>query len=68
MRNNAIKKEVIKFIEEGNFLDIGFGDDNLIKFFQDSFEVFGIDISKYAVEEIQKKYKKDHFRVCNISK
>lgn len=68
IRNKNIRKEVIKFVDEGKFLDIGFGNDNLIKFFQDSFEVFGIDVSKYAIEEIQKKYKKDHFKVCDISK
>ena len=68
MRNKTMKKEVIKIIEEGKLLDIGFGDDNLIQFFQDSFEVFGIDISEYAIEEIQKKYKKENFKLCNISK
>ena len=68
MRNKIIKKEVLKIINEGKFLDIGFGDDNLIKFFQDSFEVFGIDISKYAIKEIQKKYKKENFKICDLSK
>lgn len=68
MRNKIIKKEVLKIINEGKFLDIGFGDDNLIKFFQDSFEVFGIDISKYAIKEIKKKYKKENFKICDLSK
>ena len=68
IRNNAIKKEIIKFVKGGKLLDVGFGDDNLIKIFKDNFEVFGIDISDFAVKKIQKKYKKNNFKVCDVSK
>lgn len=67
MRNNQIKKEVLKIKKGGEFLDIGFGDDNLIKIFEDYFEVFGTDISDFAIKEIQKKYKKENFKLCDIS-
>jgi len=67
-RNKTIKNEILKIIKKGNFLDIGFGDDNLIKLFKNDFEVFGLDISEYAVKEIQKKYKKENFKICDISK
>ncbi len=68
IRNKTIKKEILKFVKKGKFLDIGFGDDNLIKLFKDNFKVFGIDVSEYAVSEIQKKYKKENFKICDISK
>lgn len=68
MRNNLIKKEILKFKKTGKFLEIGFGDDNLIKIFKDKFEVFGADISDFAINKIQKKYKKENFKVCDVSK
>lgn len=68
MRNKVIKKEVLKLANSGKFLDVGFGNNNLIRHFKNNFEVFGIDISEYAVKEIQKKYKKENFKVCDITK
>lgn len=68
IRNNAIKKEVLKFAKKGKLLDVGFGDDQLIKIFEKQFEVFGTDISEFAVKEIQKKYKKENFKACDVVK
>ncbi len=68
LRNKFIYKEVIKHISSGNILEIGFGDDNLIKVFKNDFNVFGIDISEYAVKEIVKKYDVKNFKICDILK
>lgn len=68
IRNKQIKREVLKLKKRGNFLDIGFGNDNLIKLFKNNFKVFGVDISEFAVKQIQKSYKKENFKICDISK
>lgn len=52
----------------GKLLELGFGDDSLIKLFKDNFEVFGVDISKFAVKKIREKYDPAHFKVCDLSK
>lgn len=67
-RNRFIKNEITKFVCSGRFLEIGFGDDNLIKFFKDDFDAFGIDISEFAVKQIQKSYNPANFKVCDVQK
>jgi len=67
LRNKFIKNEIEKIKTCGNFLEIGFGDGNLIKFLKDKFDVFGIDISEFAVQQIQKSYNPEHFRICDVS-
>ena len=61
-------KEINKIVSKGRFLEIGFGNDNLIKFFQNDFNVFGVDISEIAVQKIQEKYDSSRFSVCDVSK
>ena len=68
LRNRSIYRKLKKYIESGNFLDIGFGDDNLVRYFDKDFKVFGVDISEYAVHEIRKKYPEDQFKINNIDK
>jgi SAM-dependent methyltransferase len=67
MRNRIIADEIKKLSKSGNFLDIGFGDDNLISLFKDNFNVYGIDISDFAVKQISKQYNKNNFRLCDIT-
>jgi len=67
-RNRFIKNEITKFVCSGRFLEIGFGDDNLIKFFKNDFEVFGVDISEIAVEKIKEQYEPSHFQICDVSR
>ncbi|MBU0975378.1 MAG: class I SAM-dependent methyltransferase [Patescibacteria group bacterium] len=68
MRNSVIHKEVSKNIETGRLLEVGFGDDNLLRFFKDDFEVYGIDIAEYALESLPKSYNLEHFTVLDVSK
>lgn len=68
LRNKFIHREVTRFIPSGIFLEIGFGDDNLLRLFKNDFDVFGLDISKFAVKAITQKYNPAHFKVCDISK
>lgn len=68
IRNKFIKSEIIKLISSGKFLEVGFADDNLIKFFKNDFDVFGIDISEFAIKKIKEKYNRTHFKICDISK
>jgi SAM-dependent methyltransferase len=67
LRNRFIKREIRRWVSSGKFLEVGFGDDNLIRFFKDEFEVFGIDISTFAVNKIKKKYKRENFKACDVS-
>ena len=75
-RNKFIRKEIQKIASSGKFLEIGFGNDNLIKFFKNDFNVFGIDISEIAVQEIGEKYgpenfkifNPENFKICDVSK
>lgn len=68
LRNKFIFEETLPLISSGDFLEIGFGNDSLIKFFKKDFNVFGVDISKIAVKKIREKFNPAHFKVCNISK
>ena len=68
LRNKFIHQELMRFAQIGKFLEIGFGDENLIKLFNKDFEVFGLDISEFAVREITRNYRSDHFTICDISK
>jgi len=68
IRNRFIKSEISKLVSLGKFLEVGFGDDNLIKLFANNFDVFGIDISKFAVRKIKDKYNPSHFKACDVSK
>jgi len=67
IRNRFIKREISRYVTSGKFLEIGFGDDNLIKFFDKEFEVFGIDKSDSSVNELKAKYNPSHFKTCDIS-
>lgn len=67
VRNGFIRSEVTKLVSSGKFLELGFGDDSLIRLFEKEFDVFGIDISAFAVEEITKRYPPTHFQVCDVS-
>ena len=67
-RNKFIKREITKYIPQGKLLEIGFGDDNLIKFFHKEFDVFGIETSHSSVKEIRERYNPNHFKICDISR
>lgn len=68
LRNRFIKHQVVKSISSGRFLEIGFGNDNLIKFFKDDFEVYGVDVSEFAVRKIQKQYPAERFKTADVGK
>ncbi len=68
LRNKFIHRELKNLIPTGTFLEIGFGDDNLIKLFNTNFEIFGVDISEFAVNNTAHSYNHTHFKVCDISK
>lgn len=68
VRNRFIHDEVTKYASSGRFLEIGFGDDNLIQFFDDDFDVFGIDVSNVAVESVTGKYDPRRFANCDVAR
>lgn len=68
-RNRFIWREVTQHAPTtGRFLEIGFGDDNLIRFFRDGFDVFGVDVSEFAVESVRADYAPERFAVCDIAR
>lgn len=67
LRNRFIRERVTHYVSAGTFLEIGFGDDNLLRLFTDPFKVFGVDISPYATEQVNGAYPDSHFAVCDIS-
>ncbi|MCX7995925.1 MAG: class I SAM-dependent methyltransferase [candidate division WOR-3 bacterium] len=68
VRNRAIKKIIYRNLKEGRILEIGFGNDNLLKLFLKDFEIYGVDISDFAVNEMRMKYGPDNFTYCDIAK
>ena len=68
VRNGFIRGEVAKLVPSGRFLEVGFGDDSLIRLFDNDFDVFGVDISEFAVREITTRYPPANFKVCDISR
>lgn len=67
LRNRFIRERVAQYVSAGTFLEIGFGDDNLLRLFADTFDIFGVDISPYAAEQVNGAYPNSHFAVCDIS-
>ncbi len=68
IRNRSIKRQITKYVKSGRLLEIGFGDDNLLMNFNHDFELYGVDISEFAVNNLPKKYKAENFKLCDISK
>lgn len=68
VRNGFIRGEIAELVSAGKLLDVGFGDGNLIEFFEEDFDVFGVDISDLAVKEIETRYPPANFKVCDISR
>lgn len=68
MRNKVIHNEIVKVVKGGRFLEIGFGDDNLLKFFKNDFEIHGIDISEHALKSLPPEYEKSNFKILDVSK
>lgn len=67
VRNRFLWKRATAYVPAGRFLEVGFGDDNLVKFFRGDFEVYGVDISGFAVEEIVGRgYHPANFRICDV--
>lgn len=67
IRNRFIHREVTKYVSSGRFLEVGFGDDNLIKFFDDDFDVFGVDVADVALESMRDKYDAGRFVKCDVA-
>lgn len=67
IRNRFIKRELTQHVTGGTLLEIGFGDDNLLKFFDGDFDVFGLDVSAFAVDQITDRYPEEHFAVGDIA-
>jgi SAM-dependent methyltransferase len=68
MRNRFIRKRIERRKKGGNFLEIGFGNDSLFRRLGNKYKVYGIDISEFAVDSMQKKYGTQNFVVCDISR
>lgn len=68
VRNPFIKRQINQYRQAGNFLEIGFGHDNLLQLFSKEFEIFGADVSDYAVAKISKQFDKpENFKLCDIA-
>lgn len=67
LRNKAILNEILEHISSGICLEVGFGNGNLLKFLDDNFEVYGVDISKFAVKKIRNEFNPACFKVCDVS-
>ena len=68
IRNKFIKNEIIKFVPSGKFLEIGFGDGNLLGGFDNDFDIFGVDVSEFAVKNVKEQFNSNHFKLCDMSK
>lgn len=63
----AVKEKVFRHKNQGKLLDVGCAEGNYLKEFSRNFEVFGIDVSNYAVAKakaLNKKFEKNIF-VCS---
>lgn len=67
LRNRTIYRLIRRQVRQGRFLEIGFGDDRLLKIFAREFEVYGIDISRYAVARMLQRYPTGRFAVGDVS-
>jgi len=65
-RNRFIRDEVGRHVPGGRMIDLGFGDDNLVRFFRDRFEVYGTDIAEHALVLLPQDYDRAHFKVANL--
>ena len=68
LRNRFIKDRIVEHFASGKCLEVGFGDGNLIETLAKKFEVYGVDISNFAIEEVTKKHSSERFKICDISK
>jgi SAM-dependent methyltransferase len=66
-RNRFIRDLTGKLAGSGRLLEIGFGDDNLVRHFGDGFQIYGIDISEFALKSLPPHYDPTHFRICDLS-
>ncbi len=67
-KNILIAKVLKKHIQSGTLLDIGCGDGSLMQCFSKDFDVYGIDISRYILNQIKKRNKRARVTVCDIEK
>jgi SAM-dependent methyltransferase len=67
-RNRFIRDEVGRYVSGGRMIDLGFGDDNLVRFFRDRFEVYGTDIAEHALVLLPQDYDREHFKVANLDR
>lgn len=65
-RNRDRLKEVLSHKKDGTLLDVGFGNGNLLLLASPHFDVYGIDISKDAFDELDNVFK-GKLTVGNIS-
>ncbi|MDO8537283.1 MAG: class I SAM-dependent methyltransferase [archaeon] len=60
----AVKEKVFRYKKNGKLLDVGCAEGHFLKAFSQNFEVYGIDISNYAVQKaknLNKKFEKNIF-------
>lgn len=67
LRDKAIHKEILKYVTSGSCLEIGFGNGSLIRVLKENFDVYGADISEFAVQKLSQEYDSSHFKVCDIA-
>jgi SAM-dependent methyltransferase len=67
MRNSLIEKNVLKFKQSGNILDIGCGFGFMLEHFdKEKFNHFGIDISEHAVQKAKKRLPEGKFYTGDV--
>lgn len=67
-RNRFIRDEVGRYVSRGRMIDLGFGDDNLVRFFRDGFEVYGSDIAEHSLVLLPQDYDREHFKIVNLDR
>lgn len=67
-RNRVLHQLTQRWVQSGRMLEIGFGDDSLLRFYRDSFDTYGVDISEHALKLLGNEYPPDNFVVADVTK
>lgn len=67
MRDALIRRQVLKRVPGGRLLDVGCGIGRFLEAMQDHFELWGLDISEYAVQRCQERLPDATVQVGSLS-
>lgn len=67
MRDNLIRRQVLRRVSGGRLLDVGCGIGLFLKTMSPPFEQWGMDLSEYAVAQCRERLPQAHLAVASLS-